>query len=237
VRRGLVALGVRPRRERASPTLDFGFCPHYGPVRRDGVIPRRHACNPEATTGVNEETGCSSGGFGRPPWDGAPLAGSPLTLQLCCLAAVLRRAELGRGTDFMSETGTPAKPMLRAALVVDAVVFLIAALLNFVIRIPLGFAELNFPVPIWQAGIGEAVIGLALLAAAARGRGALSWVAFWLSVAGIAFGLSSPRVQGPARDIHIILVPLAVIIFCLLLWQRQQRRRLHSATLGSGAEK
>jgi hypothetical protein len=32
-------------------------------------------------------------------------------------------------------------------------------------------------------------------------------------------------------------VPLAVIIFCLLLWQRQQRRRLHSATLGSGAEK
>ena len=136
----------------------------------------------------------------------------------------------------MSEPGTQARLILRTAFIVDAVVFLLAALLNFGIRIPLGFAELNFPVPIWQAGIGEAVIGLALLAAAARGRGALSWGAFWMSVAGIAFGLSSSRVQGPARDIHIILVPLAVIICCLLLWQRQQRRRLHGGALGSGTE-
>jgi len=137
----------------------------------------------------------------------------------------------------MSESETQARLILRTAFIVDAAVFLLAALLNFGIRIPLGFAELNFPLPIWQAGIGEAVIGLALLAAAARDSGGLSWVAFWMSVAGIVFGLSSPRVQGPARDIHIILVPLAVIIFCLLLWNRQQRRRLHSATLESGAEK
>jgi hypothetical protein len=135
----------------------------------------------------------------------------------------------------MSEPATQARLALRAAFAIDAVVFLLAALLNFGIRIPLGFAELNFPVPIWQAGIGEAVIGLALLAAAARARGALPWVAFWLSVAGIAFGLSSARVQGPARDIHVILVPLAIILFCLLLWQRQQR--LRGATLGRGTEK
>jgi hypothetical protein len=55
-------------------------------------------------------------------------------------------------------------------------------------------------------------------------------VAFGMSVAGIAFGLSSPRVQGPARDIHVLLVPLAAIVFGLLIWLRQKRRGLRGET-------
>ena len=137
----------------------------------------------------------------------------------------------------MSNPGTRVVIILRAALFVDAVVFLTAALLNLGTKIPLGFAELSFPVPIWQAGIGEAVIGLALLAAAVTGRATIAWVAFWLSVVGIAFGLSSAKVQGPARDVHVLLVPLAAIVFGLLLWLRQQSHRLHKETLGPGAVK
>src|SRR5438477_11294209 len=124
----------------------------------------------------------------------------------------------------MSKPGTYGVTMLRAALFVDAVVFLTAALLNLGTKIPLGFAELSFPVPIWQAGIGEAVIGLTLLAAAVTGRATIAWVAFWLSIVGIVFGLSSAKVQGPARDVHVLLVPLAVIVFGLLMWLTQQSR-------------
>jgi hypothetical protein len=137
----------------------------------------------------------------------------------------------------MSKPGTRVVIILRAALFVDAVVFLTAALLNLGTKIPLGFAELRFPVPIWQAGIGEAVIGLALLAAAVTGRATIGWVAFWMSVVGIVFGLSSSKVQGPARDVHVLLVPLAVIVFGLLMWLTQQSRRLHKETLGPGSVK
>jgi hypothetical protein len=137
----------------------------------------------------------------------------------------------------MSKPGTPVVIILRAVLVVDAVVFLTAALLNLGAKIPLGFAELSFPVPIWQAGIGEAVIGIALLAAAVTGRTTIGWVAFWMSVVGIVFGLSSSKVQGPARDIHVLLVPLAAIVFILLMWVRQQRRRLLNETPGPGSVK
>jgi hypothetical protein len=59
--------------------------------------------------------------------------------------------------------------------------------------------------------------GLIFLAAAATGRVAVAWGAFVLSVLGIAFGLSSRRVVGEARDIHVVLVPLAVAVLALLL--------------------
>jgi hypothetical protein len=101
--------------------------------------------------------------------------------------------------------------VLRATLLVDGGVFLLAALLNLGGRIPLGFTELSFPVPIWQAGLGEAVIGVLLSSAAITRRGTLAWLAFGLSVVGIAFGLRSAQVQGPAREIHILLVPLALL--------------------------
>lgn len=144
----------------------------------------------------------------------------------------------GWRTYRMNQLRTPVTRVLRVVLVVDAVVFLTAALLNFGLHIPLGFAQLSFPVPIWQAGIGEAIIGLALLAAAVTGRMRIAWVAFWLSVVGIVFGLSSARVQGPARDIHVILVPLAIVVFGLLLWcwRWQQRPRHRRDTEAHGPD-
>ena len=122
--------------------------------------------------------------------------------------------------------------LLRGALLVDAAVFLTAALLNMGVRVPLGFADLGFSVPVWQAGTGEAIIGATLLAAGLTARARLSWVAFWMSALGIAIGLSSERVQGAARGIHVVMVPLAVIVFVLLLWTR----RRHPATTGPEGE-
>jgi hypothetical protein len=123
---------------------------------------------------------------------------------------------------------TGATMVLRATLLVDGGVFLLAALLNLGARIPLGFTELSFPVPIWQAGIGEAAIGVILILAAVTRRGTLAWLAFWLSVAGIAFGLRSSQVQGPAREIHVLLVPLALVVFGLLVWRRRELRSRRS---------
>ncbi len=123
--------------------------------------------------------------------------------------------------------------ILRATLFADAVVFLSAALFNFGAQLTIGSADLSFPNPVWQAGIGEAVIGLALLAAAFRPYGRGSWVAFWVSVVGIAFGLSSSRVQGPAREVHLVLVPLAILIFGLLIWRRQYGHHLPGSAVGS----
>ncbi len=80
--------------------------------------------------------------------------------------------------------------VLRAALFADGAVFILAALFNFGLAIPLGFAELSFPLPIWQAGVGETVMGSALLIAAVTARPALAWVAFAMSVGGIVFGLA-----------------------------------------------
>lgn len=114
---------------------------------------------------------------------------------------------------------------LRVAFFLDAAVFLGAALLNMSVHVPLGFATLRFSDPVWQAGTGEAVIGAALLAAGLSGHRRLSWAAWAMSVLGIAIGLSSARVQGAARDIHVVLVPLAVAVFALLLRRTGPRGR------------
>jgi hypothetical protein len=106
---------------------------------------------------------------------------------------------------------------LSLVLVVDGAVFLVAALLNAGVHVPLGIITLRFSVPVWQAGVGEVVIGLVLVMAGLTRRRWLSWTAFALSIAGIAFGLSSHRVVGAARDVHVVLVPLAVVVMVLLL--------------------
>src|ERR1035437_7488808 len=77
-----------------------------------------------------------------------------------------------RGTGERAARGDS---ILRATLFVYAVVFLSAALFNFGAQLTIGSADLSFPNPIWQAGVGEAVIGLALLAAAFRPYGRGSW--------------------------------------------------------------
>jgi hypothetical protein len=112
---------------------------------------------------------------------------------------------------------------VRVLCVLDGIVFATSAILNFGFKIPVGFTELAFPAHVRQAGIGEAVIASALIAGGVSGRPRLCWVAFWMSVVGIAFGLISRQVQGPAREIHVVLVPLAILLGLGLLWSRQQR--------------
>jgi hypothetical protein len=128
---------------------------------------------------------------------------------------------------------SPSARLLRFVFVLDAVVFFGAALFNFGLKIPLGFTTLRFADAIWQAGTGETVIGAVLLwAGLTRGR-RLSWVAWVLSVLGIAFGLSSERVQGAARDLHVLMIILAVLVLVLLLVTR--RRDRHSVDRATSA--
>jgi hypothetical protein len=112
------------------------------------------------------------------------------------------------------------RPILRAITFVYAAVFVAAALQNFGLRL----ADWYFSEPIWQAGAGEAVIGVVLLVAAFRARLRLYWIAYALSVLGIAFGLLSVRVVGAAREIHVILVPLAIVGVALVVWQTMRER-------------
>jgi hypothetical protein len=138
------------------------------------------------------------------------------------------------GGNEMHDVRAPGVRVLRVACCIDGLVFLLAASLNFGLQISFSGVRLYFPDPIWQAGIGEAVIGLTLLVAGITGRRSIIWVAFWLSVFGIAFGLASARVQGLAREIHVVLVPLSLVVFGLLLWLRQRQARRTSAALEQG---
>jgi hypothetical protein len=113
---------------------------------------------------------------------------------------------------------------VRVWCVLDGIVFAASALLNFGVRIPAGFTGLAFPAHVWQAGVGEAVIACPLIGSAVSGSRRLSWVAFWMSVVGIAFGLISRQVQGPARQIHVVLVPMAIVLGIGLLWARRGDR-------------
>ena len=111
--------------------------------------------------------------------------------------------------------------VLRAITLVYGVVFLASFLQNMGLRMTLGPIDFYFGEPIWQAGIGEAVIGTLLLLAAARDGLKSYWIAYLLSVLGIVFGLSSARVVGAAREIHVLLVPLAAVGLSLLVWRQR----------------
>jgi len=113
--------------------------------------------------------------------------------------------------------------MLRVALLAEAITFLTAAAMNFGVHIPLGFTTLQFPLRIIPAGIGETVIGAALLLAGLTLNRAASWIGWWLSVGGIAFGLvATSRSRGPAFEMHAAMVALAIAVLALLLWTRPQ---------------
>jgi hypothetical protein len=130
-----------------------------------------------------------------------------------------------RSSPPPSSRPTRAGPVLRGLLALDGAIFLVSALFNLGVRIPLGIATLGFPSPVWQAAVGEIAIGIALVAAARTARISHAWIAAVAASVGIAFGLSSAAVVGPARDIHLLLVPLTALVFLGLAvtWATQPR--------------
>ena len=109
-----------------------------------------------------------------------------------------------------------ARAALRALTTVDAGIFLVAAALNLGLRIAVGPLDWYFASAVVQAGVGEAVIALALVAATGTMRRSHLSIAYALSIFGITFGLLSQRVVGPPREIHALLVPLAATGVTLL---------------------
>jgi len=87
---------------------------------------------------------------------------------------------------------------LRALTATYGLVFLASSLQNFGLRLSFGPLDFYFGEPIWQAGAGEAVIGVLLVAAALREGRALYWTAYVLSVLGIAFDCR-PRASSERR--------------------------------------
>jgi hypothetical protein len=113
----------------------------------------------------------------------------------------------------------PGMAALRIALIIDGLAFATSAALNFGAQIPLGMVTLSFPVRIIQAGVGEAIIGIALLGAGASLNRGLAWLAFWLSVAGTAFGMVATAVgSGPVWSVHVVFASLALVVLGLLVW-------------------
>jgi hypothetical protein len=120
----------------------------------------------------------------------------------------------------------PGLPTIaRAVVAADAAAFALAASLNWGLRVQLGPGTLAFVPRVWQAGAGEAVIALCLGTAAVTGSRRLGWVAVALSGLGIAFGLASRAVQGLARETHVVLVALAVLVAVLLVVSGPMPRR------------
>jgi hypothetical protein len=114
------------------------------------------------------------------------------------------------------KTPTITRRTLLFATVLTAAVFLLSAILNFGVKIPLGFAELRFSAPLASTGTDELVIGIVLLIAAAISRLYVYGAALILAMVGIASGLLSPEVQGQARELHEVMLPL-VILACVML--------------------
>ena len=99
---------------------------------------------------------------------------------------------------------------IRLVTMMTAAVFFLSAILNFGAKIPVGFAVLGFSMPLTSTGTIETVIGLVLLAGAAVSRPYVYGCAYVLALVGITFGLLSAQVQGLARDLHYVMVPLAI---------------------------
>ena len=113
----------------------------------------------------------------------------------------------------------PAAVALRIALIVNGLAFATPAALNFGAQIPLGIVTLAFPVGIVPAGVGEAIIGIALLLAGVSQHRPLAWLAFWLSVAGTAFGLVATSAgSGPTWSAQVVDASLTLVVVGLLVW-------------------
>jgi len=114
--------------------------------------------------------------------------------------------------------------------VVNAALYLGAALLHLGVRVPLGFVTLAFPQPILPAAIAEGLIGgvLALAAGAllVRGRAARDWAwrAYAFALLGTLFGLTIVLLRqlgGPDLGVHFVMLAGLAAGFALLAASRR----------------
>jgi hypothetical protein len=121
---------------------------------------------------------------------------------------------------------------VRVVTVILAALFLVSCVLNFGLKIPLGFAQLSFSTPSTSIAELEIVIGLVLLAAAAISRLYPYAGAYLLASVGIAEGLSSPSVQGLARNLHESMIPFAIGGWVLLALETRSAYKSRAASVG-----
>jgi hypothetical protein len=111
---------------------------------------------------------------------------------------------------------TSTRQTIRALTLLLAAQFLLSSALNFGAKIPLGLATLSFSTPTLSIAEFEVVIGLVLLAAGVVSRLYPYAGAYLLATVGIAEGLTSPGVQGLARNLHETMVPVAIAGWALM---------------------
>ncbi|MDG6998725.1 MAG: hypothetical protein JRN15_06395 [Nitrososphaerota archaeon] len=105
---------------------------------------------------------------------------------------------------------SPPRQIIRVMTVSLATLFLIAAVLNLGAKIPLGSSELTFASPSTSTAEFEIAIALVLLVATALSSLYVYGGAYLFATVGILEGLLSSDVQGLARSIHEVMVPLAI---------------------------
>jgi hypothetical protein len=116
---------------------------------------------------------------------------------------------------------------LKLLTVLNAALYLVAALIHLGVRIPLGFVTLRVPEPIPPATLVETLIGAGLAAAAvaqfvhARRERRLTWAAYVFALVGTVFGLTVALLRGlHGLDIWIHLVMLAGLASGFVLLSR-----------------
>ena len=159
------------------------------------------------------------------PWLGTISAPAGLVLTLSTLALLNpsgRVRLIGRalGQESLAQVPRPthsARRALRYLTVVLALIFLLSALLNLGVQVPLGFDELSFQSPSSSIATFEVVIALVLLGAAASSNLYLYGGAYLFAIVGISAGLLSGDVQGLARTLHETMVPFVVVGWLLVI--------------------
>ena len=113
--------------------------------------------------------------------------------------------------------------VLRALVIFDAALFIVAAVMHLGVRIPLGFIVLGFPRAILPAAIAETLIGSAFVATAvvlfARSRWAwpVAVSAHVFALLGVLNGMIRGPQVGPDRVIHYVMLAAIIVGLALLL--------------------
>lgn len=98
-----------------------------------------------------------------------------------------------------------------------AALFLLSASLNLGVRIQLGPVALGFQVPSSSIAGFEILIAIVLVAGVLIPNLYLLGAAYLLAAVGVIEGLLSPEVQGLARTVHEVMIPLLVLGWVLTI--------------------